>query len=100
MKLKSLMFVLAAVLVIGILNVPIASADNFGGPGNAGPPEEPPQDPPCEDDCTCEGPGEGNGSGGPGGPSGRSGSPISYYSGGESLTLTDLRLAGEFPISR
>src|SRR5688572_33506706 len=94
MKLKSSIFALAAVLAVGLLGVPVVMADNFGGQGNAGPPEKPPEPPPClKQDCEC-----GGSNGGGNGANGRTSEPISYFNGSESLVLTDLVVQGEFPI--
>lgn len=78
--------VTAAGIVFAVIGV-VARAHDFGGPTSSGsddPPEEPP---PCESGKPCQCPAPG-----------RSDSPISYWIGSESVTLTDLVVRGHFPI--
>lgn len=91
-----------AMFCAGVLwvTIPKAQADNYGGSSSAGAASSPAAQEPCNS-CPCDGPGDGGapGAGGPSTPSGRTGYPISFFNGGESVTYTDLRLAGEFPIA-
>jgi RHS repeat-associated protein len=66
----------------------IAQAHDFGGPSSGGPPDAPPPPPPCDSERPCQCPAPG-----------RSGSPISYLNGSESITVTDLMVRGDFPIA-
>jgi RHS repeat-associated protein len=91
---RPLLIAIASAVLFGITTTN-AHADNYGGSSSAEAASSPPPQYP-----SCEVPGAGGapGAGGPPLLNGRSGEPISYFNGGESVTYTDLRLAGEFPI--
>jgi RHS repeat-associated protein len=81
----------SALLALALACVsPGALADDFGGTSSSQNPSPPPAPPPCDDDkgCSC-----------PSGPDDRSGSPISYFNGGESISEQDLLVEGAFAIA-
>ncbi len=65
----------------------IGAAHDFGGPTASGPQDPPNEPPPCDSNEPCQCP-----------PPGRSDNPISYWTGSESLTVTDLVVRGHYPI--
>lgn len=96
---KPLIIAMFCAGVLGV-TIPNAQAHNYGGSSSAATASSPPPQVPCNS-CPCVGPGGGGAPGADEPPmlSGRSGDPISYFNGGESVTYADLRLAGEFPIA-
>lgn len=93
---------IAAVISAGLLGAISlnSGAHHYGGSSSAGTASAQTPQEPCNS-CPCDGPALGGLPNmlGPDTPSGRTGYPISYFNGGESVTYTDLRLAGEFPIA-
>jgi RHS repeat-associated protein len=89
-KLTAFGAALGAILLGAVLQgIPsAASAHDFGGTTNGGPPNPPKPPRPCcgvEKPCKCP-------------PKPTSGKPIDFWTGGETLTNLDLRVPGQFPI--